>query len=347
MASKPSPKESILKFFTPKRKRSETALSPEGVGLHYKKNKESLASPDQLSITIMEEDHKGKEGEVSNIDPDDLTALIASEINKRLDLLFSEMKNKAQEAIAGAIDTVHNMHARVRALEEENTLLKSRLDILENREPTNKLSSESVGRVIHLEQYSRKSNIRIFGMKEKTTENCKEVVAELLNTKLNMDITPRDIDAAHRLPSLNKTAPKPIIVRFVRRDHKANAMQRRKQLKGTGVTIAEDLCKDLVMVMNRAKNHEKIKDTWAWDGHIFIKDFSNNTHKLEYGESVDSLTLPPRPRDQPQPCRPPRNADRWRQQQWNGNNQRHQYVQPRRPERHLPQVPNAECVTRM
>ena len=117
-------------------------------------------------------------------------------------------------------------------------------------------------------------------MKEKSTEYCKEVVAELLNAKLNMDITQRDIDAAHRLPSHNKTAPKPIIVRFVRRDHKANAMQRRKQLKGTGVTIAEDLCKDLLMVLNRAKNHEKIKDTWAWDCHfiLFLLKISAQQH---------------------------------------------------------------------
>ena len=132
-------------------------------------------------------------------------------------------------------------------------------------------------------------------------------VVHLLNSKLNLDLTADDIDAAHRLPIRDQTKPKPIIVRFMRREHKTAAMKGRSRLKGTGITIGEDLCKAMLEVTNRARNHPRVKDTWAWNGSVYIKDFGDKVYKLNYGEPLDGFNLPPNPEPMPVPSGAPHN----------------------------------------
>jgi hypothetical protein len=88
MATNTSSKGTILKFFTPKRKRSDrsSTSSPEEIAADKKRSKES--SPAQFVPTI---------GEVviTEMENEDLTVTIAREINRKLDTVFEDIKNKA------------------------------------------------------------------------------------------------------------------------------------------------------------------------------------------------------------------------------------------------------------
>ena len=313
--AKQSPRESILKFFTPKRKRSDTSSSsspPEA--LEKKRSKEASPIATLAESAIMEEELAFSE----------ISTLVATEVNNKLETIFDELKIKTKEAVAEALVTVENLLERVTILEAENATLKARVETLEeNRNRTTSLGEvpkDILSRLVHLEQYSRKSNIRIFGAKEEQGENCRETVVKLLNNKLNMHLTSKNIDAAHRLPSQN-VGPKPNIVRFMARDDKNMAMRYRSNLKGSGVTVAEDLCKDMARLLNRASNHEKVKDAWAWNGNIFMKDFQDKVHRLEYGESIDDMQIPPAPEGRQTLARP--RLPPWKQRQTNSRGTHH------------------------
>ena len=64
------------------------------------------------------------------------------------------------------------------------------------------------------EQYSRRCNIRIFGLPELENEICYEVVTEFCKTKLGYDLESCEIDRTHRVgrPRLGKQ--RAIIVKF-------------------------------------------------------------------------------------------------------------------------------------
>ncbi|KAK9721848.1 hypothetical protein QE152_g19973 [Popillia japonica] len=54
-------------------------------------------------------------------------------------------------------------------------------------------------KVESLEQYSRKNNLRIFGVPKTEGEDTESTVIKLIKDKLNISILPNDIDCCHRL----------------------------------------------------------------------------------------------------------------------------------------------------
>ncbi|KAK9753439.1 hypothetical protein QE152_g3563 [Popillia japonica] len=68
-----------------------------------------------------------------------------------------------------------------------------KVELLENKyqDLNNKLES--------LEQYSRKNNLRIFGVPKVEGEHTESTVIKLVKDKLNISISPNDIDCCHRL----------------------------------------------------------------------------------------------------------------------------------------------------
>ncbi len=67
----------------------------------------------------------------------------------------------------------------------------------------------------HNEQYSRRCNIRIFGIQEIRGENCSEVVINFLKTELGLVISLEDIDRHHRVGPSRGDGSRALIVKFV------------------------------------------------------------------------------------------------------------------------------------
>ena len=67
----------------------------------------------------------------------------------------------------------------------------------------------------HNEQYSRRCNIRIFGIQEIRGENCSEVVINFLKTELGLVISLEDIDRRHRVGPSRGDGSRALIVKFV------------------------------------------------------------------------------------------------------------------------------------
>ncbi|XP_041368519.1 uncharacterized protein LOC121382903 [Gigantopelta aegis] len=69
------------------------------------------------------------------------------------------------------------------------------------------------------EQYSRKRNVKLLGIPEEKDETVLDKVIDLFKG-LGEDIDPNDVQAIHRLPSQDKSQPRPVLVKFFYSDNK-------------------------------------------------------------------------------------------------------------------------------
>nr|KAG5695627.1 hypothetical protein BaRGS_029117 [Batillaria attramentaria] len=108
-------------------------------------------------------------------------------------------------------DTVEEMRGQIFELRQENDQLKKDIAACKKEETELvRIASEAKERsaladrkVNDLEQYTRRNNIRVFGIVEEgreTREKCENSVLSILHDKLGLrDITHQDIEAAHRV----------------------------------------------------------------------------------------------------------------------------------------------------
>lgn len=113
-------------------------------------------------------------------------------------------------------------------------------------------------------------------------------MVSLLHEKLGVVVPSEAILAAHRVPR-QKEGPSPIIVRFQMREQKINVIRNRKKLKGSGITIHEDICRDLVLLMNRLEKTKDVKSTWFWNDKVFVELEDGTKRRVQYGEVSDDL----------------------------------------------------------
>ena len=117
--------------------------------------------------------------------------------------------------------------------------------------------SNLLNKIDEPEQYSRKNCLLVNGIKEvdPPSENVSEETSEistqkttdiavLLLFKLGVDAHIKDIDRTHRIgrqKQKKKDAPRPIIAKFSNYNTRQKVFQARRKLKGTQITIAENL----------------------------------------------------------------------------------------------------------
>lgn len=128
--------------------------------------------------------------------------------------------------------------------------------------------------VDNAEQYSRRKNIEIHGVKEYENENLVTVVTDLA-TKLQLPPpTSQSIETAHRLRAREgRTAP--ILVRFTERSTRDMWIKKRVSLKGEGIYVNENLTrtlKNLFWNTKKTAREKNYKFVWVRNGKIFVKE---------------------------------------------------------------------------
>lgn len=194
---------------------------------------------------------------------------------------LSELEEKMDERIGLVEDDCGKFKTMFDRVIQENRDLKIEVKQLKD------LALEAKSHAISNEQYSRKCNVKIFGVQEDKDENCAEKVQNLIREKLGVILEPSEVIVAHRVRAYK--SPYPIIVRFNSYATKMQVLKVRAKLKGQGVSIGEDLCRDLQLVLNRAFKDDRVKESWAWNGKINIKDEHGRIHNLQHGQSLDEV----------------------------------------------------------
>lgn len=139
-----------------------------------------------------------------------------------------------------------------------------------------------------LEQYSRRTSLRIYGVPEENSEDLLTVAVNLFKDKLGVEIDPAYIDRLHRLPKSKRDKFKPVIIKFTSYTWKMKVFSVKKQLKGSGVVIREDLTRERSQLLYRAREAFKDAAVWTSDGRIVIKT-ENGIYRLRSDDDLQKL----------------------------------------------------------
>jgi hypothetical protein len=204
---------------------------------------------------------------------------ILEEMKKTTDSLISKVDELSRENIEMK-DQMKKME--VKQHEYEQTINSLRDDIRHNK-----------AHAIRNEQYSRRCSIKILGIPEEergTVENCDEKVVEVINKYMMVEVTTEDIEVAHRVKSwTSKEGARSMVVRFRAKEKRQEVINQRGRLKDTVYKVVEDVCKDIILYLNRLRNYSLVKQAWYWAGKIYVKDQQDHVEPVEYGLSCNDL----------------------------------------------------------
>ena len=177
----------------------------------------------------------------------------------------------------------------------------------EHIDSQNKIISDLKKRVIrneseinNLNQYSRRSHLRIYGYElKRNSESCKKQVVALFNSMKDSQnsplvVTEADIDDAHTLPQkppsqqssgsqdarVAQKKPPCIIVRFFARELRDSILINRKSLKGRRIGLQDDLTPWNAKLLRDLQDSPNFKSAWSWQGRIYATTLDDHTKKM-------------------------------------------------------------------
>ena len=164
---------------------------------------------------------------------------------------------------------------------EQNTTKKKVEDI------QNEFSSVKF-EINRLEQYSRKSSIRVYGIEESQEEKVGEKALSKIQEEINVEISPDDVDIVHRVGKRSEEGPRSILVKFSSHKPKERVLTSKNHPKNT--RISEDLAARTRTMPQANKVALNIEKMWTLDGKMKYK-FINSDRILEIRSSDDFKKL--------------------------------------------------------
>ena len=133
----------------------------------------------------------------------------------------------------------------------KNAKLETEIDALKVR------FLEEQEKVIALENYSRRENLRFMNVPEQEGENCANIIYDIIENELNMDVENLQFHAIHRVgkrrssDETSKAYPRPIIARFLCREDRDMVLKAKGRLRNSSqyenVYITQDYAKAIQM----------------------------------------------------------------------------------------------------
>lgn len=195
--------------------------------------------------------------------------------NKKTDLKIAKFQTELSSKISDLISTSEKVESST--FDADITLREHRksLENLEQKlqEKTNAVKKLE-GEVNNLEQYSRRTCLRIFGIKEMSSERTDDIVVDLAK-RIEVSLQHADIDRSHRVgtQNANKKISRPIIVKLTSYRKREDLLRNRRKLKSTGITIQEDLTarnRTLLQEAYAKFKQNKVSAAWSSDGRVFV-----------------------------------------------------------------------------
>lgn len=187
---------------------------------------------------------------------------------------MQNLKEIIQQAVKDAFTSGDAKELIQEVVQSATTALKLRIDHLESQlQDYRALINDN-------EQYSRKYNLRIAGIKESRDEDCIQKVVDLCKSNLNLDLNKDHIDRAHRVGAMKDGKERQIIIKFTKYHAKSEVLRNRKLLKGSNIYINDDLTFHNLQLLKYAKSCVDIKSVWSSDGKILVRDYDDNIRRV-------------------------------------------------------------------
>ncbi|KAK3928872.1 Protein unc-13-like protein C [Frankliniella fusca] len=190
---------------------------------------------------------------------------------KDLLTLVTQALNQALNPVKDSIESLHQeVEGLRRELKEKDVQIRELNDKLDERE-----------------QYSRRNNLRIFGVKESPRENTDMEVIKIAE-QCGVSIVGSQIDRSHRVGKVGPN-PRPIIVKFIGYGPRSKIFSAKKCLKGTSVTVREDLTSHRLALLKRAVQAYTLQKVWTHDGVILINTGNQRPSRVKCSADLDYL----------------------------------------------------------
>lgn len=184
-----------------------------------------------------------------------------------LQVLFQKLTDEIKLTVEAAVtNALAAAQVEVKKLQDKVNNLTMRLG---------RLDEKLEMRTEELEQYQRRTNLRIFGVEEKDGENTDQLVVDLCRERLGVDLALEQLSRSHRVGRPQRqSAPngrkqsRAIIVRFCSYRDRRRVFEAKKRLKGSGVVIKEDLTAHRAEVLRQATARFGVGKTWTQDGRV-------------------------------------------------------------------------------
>ncbi|KAJ4448673.1 hypothetical protein ANN_00063 [Periplaneta americana] len=183
---------------------------------------------------------------------------------------------------SGALQTLANL-IKDAVVSELQRSIDFNSEVIQDLKQTIEQRDRKIGelerKVDDLEQYQRRQCVRIFGIEEEVGENTDKLVVELA-TNIGVELKVEDIDRSHRVGRTTSDGrPRPIIVKFCSYRKRSEVFFNKKRLKGSGMTLREDLTKVRHGLLREAIGKFGVSSVWTIDGVIFVK-VGNVKHRI-------------------------------------------------------------------
>ena len=118
--------------------------------------------------------------------------------------------------------------------------------------------AEEQEKVISLESYSRRENLRFMNIPEEPYENCIDIIYDIIENELNINTDNMQFQAVHRVGKARsassddtRASPRPIIVRFLLREDRDKVLNAKNKLKNSknykDIYITQDYARAIQM----------------------------------------------------------------------------------------------------
>ena len=117
----------------------------------------------------------------------------------------------------------------------------------------------------------------IHGLTETKTEDTDEMVLDVINNKLNIEMSQISIDRSHRLGKRKGPGQKPraIIVKFTRYKGRHHVFRNQKLLKRASISVTESLTLKRMEHLKKVRERHGFANVWTQDGKMFKGNDSN------------------------------------------------------------------------
>jgi hypothetical protein len=159
--------------------------------------------------------------------------------------ITNELHNNRDRLDSRSFDVEIRMDTIEKSLESINVTLID-LNKSSNNQPPQSSTPTTHDTTECQEMYSRRNNIRVYGIEESTGEDTTSLFLNMARKKLGINfLSDRDICRSHRLgrPQPDQR-PRPIIVKLLRHSDKESLIKARRSLAGTGIVMREDLTRE-------------------------------------------------------------------------------------------------------
>ena len=115
-------------------------------------------------------------------------------------------------------------------------------------------------------------------MTETKTEDTDEMVLDVINNKLNIEMSQISIERSHRLGKRKGRGQKPraVIGKSTRYKDRHHVFRKKKLLKGTGFSVTESLTLKRMEHLKKAREQHGFANVWTLDGKIMFKGNDGN-----------------------------------------------------------------------